>query len=271
MISCVHSHSTFCDGENTMAEMAKAAYELGIKHFGFSGHSYFPAEDFGMKPSVIPEYIATAKKIKELYLGKMDILCGIEVDETIPEDYPLREFDYKIGSSHAVKSTDGNYYMVDHSPKVFIEGIEKGFNNDPLYYAEEYYKQLCNFVKRIKPDIVGHFDLLCKFNAGNKYFNEESKKYRDVALNAVDELLKEDFVFEVNTGGMSRGYIDRPYPDTYLLKRILEKNGRVIVTTDTHSVKTIDYYAQEAQKLVKAIGFTSIWNLTKNGFIETKI
>ena len=36
-------------------------------------------------------------------------------------------------------------------------------------------------------------------------------------------------------------------------------------------IKIFKRYAKEAQELVRAIGFTSIWNLTKNGFIETKI
>ncbi len=271
MISCVHTHSNYCDGADSMEEMAAAAYRLGIKSFGFSGHSYVPFDDFGMKANILPEYISTAKKIKEEYIGKMDILCGIEIDETMPEDYPVTGFDYIIGSSHAVKAKDGIYYMVDHSPKVFEEGIEKGFNNDPVFYISEYYKQFGDFIKKTKPDIVGHFDLLCKFNSRNKYFKEDSKEYRTIAIDALDEVLKTDCVLEVNTGGMSRGYIDRPYPDSYLLKRILEKNGRIIITTDTHSVNTIDYYAKEALELVKFLGFTSVWNLSKNGFIETKV
>ena len=82
----------------------------------------------------------------------MEVLCGIEVDETIPEDYPLREFDYKIGSSHAVKSTDGNYYMVDHSPKVFIEGIEKG-----LEYILQNKNLLGYYKKKLQANILDEY------------------------------------------------------------------------------------------------------------------
>ena len=39
----VHTHSTFCDGKNTMAEMAAAAYAAGVKPYGFSGHIHTPA------------------------------------------------------------------------------------------------------------------------------------------------------------------------------------------------------------------------------------
>ena len=38
----VHTHSTLCDGKNTLAEMAAAAYAAGVRHFGASGHSHTP-------------------------------------------------------------------------------------------------------------------------------------------------------------------------------------------------------------------------------------
>ena len=48
MYSCVHTHSDFCDGKNTMEEMAEAAYRAGIRCFGFSGHSFVPLDGFGI-------------------------------------------------------------------------------------------------------------------------------------------------------------------------------------------------------------------------------
>ena len=277
MVSCVHTQSTFCDGKNTMEEMALAAYKLGISSFGFSGHAYypndpsFPFEDFGIKPSSLPEYFATAKKIKEEYAGKMDVLCGIEIDEVTPPRYLDNNFEYVIGSSHAVKAKDGKFYVVDYSSQALSQSIEQGFNNDPMEFAREYYSQFYKFVQKIKPDIVGHIDLLCKFNSKGEFFNVQSNEYKTIALDALDEILKTDSVIEVNTGAISRGYTTAPYPDIFLLKRILEKNGRIIITTDTHCASTVDFYAKEAQELVKSIGFKSIWNLTSNGFIETKI
>lgn len=271
MISCVHTHSSFCDGKNTMAQMAKAAYALGIETYGFSGHSYYPDDDFGMKAEILPEYMNTARILQKEYAGKMDILCGIEIDETIPGGYPYKQFDYVIGSSHATRGRDGRYYMVDHSPECFSESILSGFNGNAMLFIEEYYKQFARFIAKVKPDIIGHLDLVCKFNSGNRFFDEESKEYRTVAIDALDELLKNGIVFEVNTGAISRGYMQRPYPDAFLLKRILDKKGKIIITTDTHSTETIDYFAKEAEELVRAVGFKSICNITKNGFVETKI
>ena len=36
----VHTHSCLCDGKGTLAEMAEAAYQAGVRYFGASGHSH---------------------------------------------------------------------------------------------------------------------------------------------------------------------------------------------------------------------------------------
>ena len=46
-ICSVHTHSTMCDGESTLAEMARAAWEAGAVSFGASGHSHTPIPEDG--------------------------------------------------------------------------------------------------------------------------------------------------------------------------------------------------------------------------------
>ena len=49
-----HTHTDFCDGQNTPEEMAEAAAKKGFTALGFSGHSYtdFDAGDFsGVLPA----------------------------------------------------------------------------------------------------------------------------------------------------------------------------------------------------------------------------
>ena len=54
-----HTHTTYCDGKNTPAEMVKAAYDMGFTDFGISGHGdYSPAEPgFGMTDSILSSYM----------------------------------------------------------------------------------------------------------------------------------------------------------------------------------------------------------------------
>ena len=40
MLTNFHTHTTFCDGQNTPEEMVLAAIEKGFSALGFSGHGY---------------------------------------------------------------------------------------------------------------------------------------------------------------------------------------------------------------------------------------
>ncbi len=39
-----HTHTTFCDGENSPEEMVLAAIDAGLPELGFSGHSHLEGE-----------------------------------------------------------------------------------------------------------------------------------------------------------------------------------------------------------------------------------
>ena len=58
----LHTHTTFCDGKNTPAEMAAAAFAAGLGAIGFSGHSPLDGEEWCMAPADLPAYRAAAKE-----------------------------------------------------------------------------------------------------------------------------------------------------------------------------------------------------------------
>ena len=50
-----HTHTDFCDGQNTPEEMAEAAAKKGFTALGFSGHSYTDfATFYCMTPETFP-------------------------------------------------------------------------------------------------------------------------------------------------------------------------------------------------------------------------
>ena len=102
----VHTHSTMCDGENTLAEMAQAAFEAGAVSFGASGHSHTPlAEDEGcVLPADLTAYRAEVLRLREEFAGRMDVLLGIELDNCA--DVSPEGMDYWIGSAHRLGGND---------------------------------------------------------------------------------------------------------------------------------------------------------------------
>ncbi len=266
--STVHIHSLFCDGDNTPEEMALAAFNVGIKCIGFSSHSYTELDDFGMKREQMPEYISQVKRLKKEYEGKMQVLCGLELD-AISTDIPyLKSLDYIIGSVHSVRADDGVDYVIDGSVKRFEQNVKTAFDGSFEKMYEAYYEQFSAFISRTHLDIAGHFDLVTKYNEKYAFFDADSDRYKKAALTALDVALDREVAIEVNTGAITRGYRTLPYPADFILERILERKGKVIITTDAHNVNAITAYTEDAERLLKSVGFVSVWEMSANGLFE---
>ena len=76
-----HTHTKYCDGKNTVAEMTKAAFDKGFTHLGFSGHGYTDFdESYCMSRENIQNYLRDVAAVKAEYAGKMEVYAGVEQD-----------------------------------------------------------------------------------------------------------------------------------------------------------------------------------------------
>ena len=180
----VHTHSTMCDGTDSLSEMAWAAYEAGAVSFGASGHSHTPIpEDEGcVLPADMTVYREEVLRLREEFAGKMDVLLGIELDNCA--DVTAEGFDYWIGSVHRVRGDDGKSCTVDWSAELLARGCREQFEGNSLIMAEHYYDEVRRMAER-KPTILGHVDLIAKFNGDGYFFDEEDPRYRAAALEAL--------------------------------------------------------------------------------------
>ncbi len=254
MILCdMHMHTSFCDGKNTPEEMVLSAIEKGLKKVGISGHCNTGFdESFCMTREVMKKYFDEIHRLKEVYRDKIEILCGIEQDYYAGK--PYLPFDYVIGSVHYVYK-NGEYISVDESAKSLRDNVEKLYGGDFYAFAEDYYELVGDVLNNTGADIIGHFDLLTKFNEVDKVFDEEHPRYVRAYRKAVDKLIPYGKPFEVNTGAISRGYRTTPYPAFCILQYIKEKGGDVILTSDSHSAENICYQFDKWEKVIKDLGF----------------
>jgi histidinol-phosphatase (PHP family) len=103
----------------------------------------------------------------------------------------------------------------------------------------EHYYALVAQLADMKPDIVGHIDLITKFNEREPLFDWNHPRYLAAAFGAIDALIPTGAIFEINTGAMSRGWRSAPYPAPSLLDHIKQKGGRVLLTGDAHTSDTL--------------------------------
>ena len=260
----LHTHTTFCDGKDSAEEVVLAAIDRGMETIGFSGHSGLPfSTTWTMKQEKTKEYQKEILRLKEVYKDQIHILLGIEQDilTGIP-DYP---YDYVIGSVHCLQK-NGENIMVDHSQAIFEDAAAKHYGGDFYQFCRDYYEMIAQVVDKTRCDIVGHFDLVTKFNEGGRLFDENDPRYLRAALDALDVLLEKDVIFEINTGAISRGYRRTPYPSPMLLRRIAEKGGRVTVTADAHAKEDLQYAFADAVQIARASGLGSIQIMTRDGW-----
>lgn len=247
--STLHNHTHLCDGMNSAEEMAEAALKAGFTDFGFSGHApAFFDEESTMRSE--EEYIREILRVRELFKGRVRIHLGVEQEYLAPVK-DRSAYDYIIGSIHNLK-IGGRYYTFDWTHEM-MEDLT-GAVDDAGWIPKQYYAYMMDMILVQKPDIIGHFDLVTKLNADEKYFKED-REYRRLALEALDVAIESDSVIEVNAAGFR--YRPAPYPDKFLLERIFERGKLLSVQADAHRADAIVDNIAETVELLREIGFRS--------------
>ena len=244
----LHVHSTFSDGENEPGEIVLAAIAKGVKTLGFSNHSYTGFdESYCMQKGRQTEYRKTINALKDAFSGRIKICCGVEQDfySTVTTD----GYDYVIGSVHYILK-DGVYIPVDETAEILKHAAKEHFAGDMLGLCEAYFENAGRVYEKTKCDIVGHFDLITKFNEQEKLFDEADPRYINAYKKAVDRVIKGCKAFEINTGAVCRGYRTTPYPSESIRDYIRQKGGRFILSSDSHQKKTLCFAFDKFRSLI---------------------
>ena len=257
-----HTHTIYCDGKNTPAEMVKAAMENGFTHLGFSGHSYLEIDRaFAMNDADQRKYWDDIQALKERYRGKLNIFCGLEQD--CYSEPPKLDYDYLIGSVHHVKkgedypATDGSLETEQHVLATWYDGSFDAF-------AKDYFEVVGNVLDMTHADIIGHIDLVMKNCEKTGY--QPTANFLDYAQAAVKKLLPYGKPFEMNTGAMARGHRTTPYPHPDILRMIYEGGGKIMMNADCHDATKLTCGLEQCAALARDIGFRDYVIFTGHGF-----
>lgn len=266
MLSNFHTHTVFCDGHDTPEEMILTAIEKGFSTLGFSGHAY---TDFDTSYCIKDEnaYISEINSLKEKYKDKIEICLGTEEDAFCYAD--RTKYDYIIGSCHYVK-VNGKYYPVDSGYKGLKEPIAL-FDNNPVAFSENYYSNFCEYILKRRPDIIGHFDLITKYDEHENPLFLTNPDYHKVAEKYLKTAIKSNCIFEVNTGAIARGYRTTPYPYENLLYILKKENAKIILSSDCHNKKDLDKNFTQTKQKLRYIGFSELMTIKNGEFTAIKI
>jgi histidinol-phosphatase (PHP family) len=264
--SNLHTHTAYCDGKGEPEEFVKKAISLGFERLGFSSHAPLPfPNDWTLKRETLPLYIREINRLKQIYGNRIEILAGLEVDY-IPgligpssfkdiknSNGESLDFDYILGSVHflPVKTHPQKYLEIDFNPGQMKMIIDEGYGGDSRAMIRAYYGLVREMLTIDPPTILGHLDLVKKFNRGNVFFNENDSFYHDEIEKTLDVLKKTSTILEVNTAPIYRGYDTEPYPSNVILKMCREYNIPVVLNSDAHSPDVLDGGYAEALRILQ--------------------
>ena len=174
-----------------------------------------------------------------------------------------------IGSLHYL-CIKGEVYATDLSPEETRRCIEHGFDGDADAYAEAYFETLAHMKERTDADIIGHFDLITKYENRGVSLPVDGARYTAAWRSALGALA-DKAIFEINTGAISRGYKSEPYPSLDVLYELSSKGGRVILSSDAHKKENIGACFAEGERILREAGFESAAFTDRSGQVHKQI
>ncbi len=254
----LHCHTCFDDGADAPEQMVLAAEAAGLGSLGISLHCPVQGQDdWCCSPENEPLFVREMHRLRAAYEGRIEVWCGLEYDLDGVRNFA--PYDYVIASCHLLDGISVDNTVEEAEALIaHFAGAERA--------AETYYRRVCSIAAIREADIVGHFDVLTKFDDRFSLFDTTKPAYRDAAFSAMEVLHAAGKIFEINTGAVAKGWRREPYPNPELLRHLHTLGGRICISTDAHCAAHTAFGFAEAESLARACGFTEIWQFTGKAF-----
>ena len=283
----------FCDhAEGTLREMLEAAVLNGYRVFGVTEHAprnanrflYSEERKMGWTLAKVQDdfkrYCEILPKLAEEFADRLVILRGFEA-EVVPADSYLSWmqgyrakiltdgqtlFDYCVGSVHYVDEM-----QIDGSPNKFRAAVNELGGLEAL--AVRYYETVAEMIAALKPEVVGHLDLLKKHVVaiGEPLSRIETSKGARAAEQALEAAKANNSILDLNTSGWRKG-LGEPYPAPWLVKKAHSMGVPFCFGDDSHRASEVGAGLDEARLYLLQNGVDSICCLVKeNGKLRRDI
>ena len=261
----------FCrHAKGELERVVERAVEAGFTHYGLSEHcpryravDLFPGEE-DLTPDdlvkLFEAYSARARGLRERFAGRLDLLVGFETERLPPGDWVARmrelraRFDahYIVGSVHDV---DGQ--VIDFSADATRAVAEAVGGVEEL--QKRYFVAVADLVTQLSPEVVGHIDLIRKFDGPNPSFSPAIYRYIEQALEAVRSV---NAVLEVNCATHRRG-LGPVYPLPQILERARQMGIGVTLGDDSHGAHDVGVGLDASLRAIAAAGYREVCYLAR--------
>lgn len=261
----------FCrHAKGELSEVVAAAFAAGFTTYGLSEHCprgqpefLYPEEaDLGVEglSRQFEDYVKEARSLQREYAGRMEVLVGFETEVLPPNGWAsamrsLRRehgFDYIVGSVHSVGDR-----WIDFSPEMTRKAAEECGGWDALCVA--YFDQLADLIQTLEPEVVGHVDLVRKFEGHDIEFPPAVMRRVDRVLESARSV---GAALEVNAAPVRRGF-GPVYPCPQILRRARQMEVPVTLGDDSHGPEEVGKRLDASRNAIAAAGYWNVHYLTR--------
>jgi histidinol-phosphatase (PHP family) len=274
----------FCDhADDTLRELLEAAVAFGYHTFGVSEHAPRGAErflydeeqkrgwDVAKTEADFVRYQTALQTLAAEFADRLIVLRGFEIEvvpqdsyvsrmqayraATLPDGSPV--FDYCVGSVHYV-----NEQQIDGPVENYLKAIEVFGSLEAL--AVRYYETIAEMVEALRPDVVGHFDLMKRNLRLGGYTPDdlETPRIHAAAENALEAVHAHGAILDLNTAGWRKG-LGEPYPAPPFLQRAHEMGIGFCFGDDSHRIREVGAGVIEAREYLLQNGVPTVTVLTR--------
>ncbi|MBX7258686.1 MAG: histidinol-phosphatase [Candidatus Hydrogenedentes bacterium] len=264
----------FCDhAVGTLREVLDAAIAQGFATYGVSEHvprhgdQYLYENELSLGwtvDKIAADFEAYGKAIADAadeYSDRLIVLRGYEI-EIVPHDryvsimldYRKRfGFDYMVGSVHFYKDI-----LIDGPMNHFERAVETAGGLEAL--ALRYYESVAEMVQALRPEVVGHLDLIRK--NGHLLGPVETPAIRRAAESTLEVIRECGGILDLNTAGWRKG-LDSPYPAPWLVEKAHSMGVPFCFGDDSHGPDLVGAGVVEARDYLLQNGVDSVTVLTR--------
>ncbi|EJU01619.1 histidinol phosphate phosphatase H [Dacryopinax primogenitus] len=279
-----HSHSgQFCaHAKGTLDEVVRAAIDKGFHTYGLSEHcpryrdqDLYPEEtaaglDHQALTTTYELFLKEAHRLRVLYASSIDLLVGIETEYITELDLQGTaqllarsgdgcKIDYVVGSVHHV-----NEIPIDFDEPTFERAIASFGSADAQVnttaFLCSYFDNQYELMTRLKPQVIGHFDL-CRLYRPNLKFEEYESVWEKIKRN-VDYGVEYGALFELNAAAFRKGW-ETSYPGPDVLNLIIQSGGRLCLSDDSHGPQAVGLNYHRLPGYLEAAGVKELWYLKR--------
>ena len=280
----------FCDhAEGTLREMLTAAVNCGYSTFGVSEHVPRLDERFlygneialGWTVAKITDdferYQDVLTPLAREFADRLVVLRGFECEVVPADEYVARMkgyqarrlptgapvFDYCVGSVHFVDEI-----QIDSTVEQFMQAMDAAGGLEAL--AIRYYETVTEMVEALRPDVVGHLDLI-KRNvelAGMQRRETETEHVQQAALRALEAIREYGGILDLNTAGWRKG-LGEPYPAPWIVHKANAMGIGFCFGDDSHRTTDVGAGIDQAVDYLIENGTASVTVLTREGDVDT--